>query len=336
MAAMIKLGLRYAGTSREHLQLVRQLGVDGGTLRWIRLPGAADNGGRVDPEGFRALLRRFAEFDLSLAGMELSRPLIPGVLEGDAARAAGELEALGETVRLLGDHGVDLLTCGFAIAHADEGQHDWRGYRDEPLGRAGAVLRTFDAARLDDADLVSWGGPDADGPRVDEPEVWRRLDRFMEAILPAARAAGVRLGFHPNDPPLPVYRGVAQPFATPEGLERLLDRYADPGVGLLFCLGTLQESGADMTAALRRFGTQGKLFAIHFRNVRGTVPRYHEVFPDEGDFDAAEQMRVLHQVGFDGYIMPDHYPGVLGDTPDNDLARAWCLGYLRALIQATA
>ena len=67
MAAMIKLGLRYAGTSREHLQLVRQLGVDGGTLRWIRLPGAADNGGRVDPEGFRALLRRFAEFDLTLA-----------------------------------------------------------------------------------------------------------------------------------------------------------------------------------------------------------------------------------------------------------------------------
>ena len=39
MAAMIKLGLRYASTSREHLQLVRQLGVDGGTLRWIRLPG---------------------------------------------------------------------------------------------------------------------------------------------------------------------------------------------------------------------------------------------------------------------------------------------------------
>ena len=38
----------------------------------------------------------------------------------------------------------------------------------------------------------------------------------------------------------------------------------------------------------------------------------------------------------DGYVMPDHYPGVLGDTPDNDLARAWCLGYLRALIQSTA
>ena len=158
MTHMIKLGLRYASTSRQHLQLVRQLGVEGGTLRWIRFPGAEASGGHVDREGFRALLDRFAEFDLALGGMELSRPLIQGVLHGDAERAAGELEALCETVRLLGDHGIDLLTCGFAIAHADEGQHDWRGYRDEPLGRAGAVLRTFDAARLDAADLVTWGG----------------------------------------------------------------------------------------------------------------------------------------------------------------------------------
>ena len=52
MAAMIKLGLRYASTSREHLQLVRQMGVDGGTLRWIRLPGAEDTGGRVDRRAF--------------------------------------------------------------------------------------------------------------------------------------------------------------------------------------------------------------------------------------------------------------------------------------------
>ena len=141
---MIKLGLRYASTSREHLQLVRQLGVEGGTLRWIRFPGAEANGGHVDRDGFRALLRRFADFDLALGGMELSRPLIPGVLQGDAERAAGELEALCETIRLLGDHGVDLLTCGFAIAHADEAQHDWRGLSRRapgPRRRGAAHLR---------------------------------------------------------------------------------------------------------------------------------------------------------------------------------------------------
>ena len=172
--------------------------------------------------------------------------------------------------------------------------------------------------------------------RVPETEVWRRMDGFMERVLPAAESAGVRLAFHPNDPPLPLYRGVEQPFIDPDGLGRLLDRYDSPNVGLLFCLGTMQETGKDMPAALRRFGERGKLFNIHFRNVRGIIPRFEEVFQDEGDYNAADQMRTLHEVGFDGFVMPDHYPGLLGDNEARERARAWCVGYLRALIQATA
>ena len=135
---------------------------------------------------------------------------------------------------------------------------------------------------------------------------------------------------------MPLYRGVEQPFVHPEGLGRLLDRYDSPNVGLLFCLGTMQETGADMPAALRAFGERGKLFTIHFRNVRGVIPHFEEVFQDEGDYNAADQMRTLHEVGFDGFVMPDHYPGLLGDNEARERARAWCVGYLRALIQATA
>ena len=334
---VIKVGIRYANTSREHLQRVRQLGVEGGTLRWDKLPGVAETG-RPDAQAFRALMWRFGEFGIALGGMEVSRPLITGVLRGEPDRAATELANLGEAIRLIGDNGIDLLTCGFAVAHADEGQVDWRGYTDEPAGRAGAVLRTFDADRLTDDDLVAWGAPQAGGlpVLVSEQEVWNRLDTFMNAILPVARSAGVRIGFHPNDPPLPLYRGVEQPFTNPAGLDRLLGRYDEPGVGLLFCLGTIYESRADLGMAIRQFGERGKLFCVHFRNVRGTIPRFEEVFQDEGDFDSAAQMRVLHEVGYDGYVMPDHHPGVLGDTADNDMSRAWCVGYLRALIQATA
>ena len=83
----------------------------------------------------------------------------------------------------------------------------------------------------------------------------------------------MRLAFHPNDPPLPLYRGVEQPFINPAGLQQLLKRYDSPNVGLLFCLGTMQETGEDMPAALRSFGEQGKLFTIHFRNVRAASSR---------------------------------------------------------------
>ena len=88
----------------------------------------------------------------------------------------------------------------------------------------------------------------------------------------------------------------------------------------------MQETGEDMPAALRRFGERGKLFNIHFRNVRGIIPRFEEVFQDEGDYNAADQMRTLHEVGFDGFVMPDHYPGLLGDNEARERARAWCVG----------
>ena len=334
---MIKIGLRIGSTRREHLQLAAQLGVDGGTLRMDLFPGVVETG-HAEPAGLRALLRTFEQCGLELGGIELTRNRFAGVLRGDFERGERELTNIAETLRVLGDHGINLVTLGFCVAHADEGGREWNGYRDEPEGRAGTLLRSFDADRLTEADLVTWGAANEDTPGVLVPqdEVWRRLDFFVERLLPMARQVGTRLAFHPNDPPMRLYRGVEQPFTDPQGLEALLKRYDDPHVGLLFCLGTIQESGDDMPAALRRFGRAGKLFCIHFRNVRGTVPRFREVFQDEGDYDSVAQMRTLHEVGYDGYVMPDHYPGLVGDSETRDLARAWCVGHLRALRQATA
>ena len=81
----------------------------------------------------------------------------------------------------------------------------------------------------------------------------------------------------------------------------------------------MQETGADMPAALRSFGERGKLFTIHFRNVRGVIPHFEEVFQDEGDYNAADQMRTLHEVGFDGFVMPRPLPRPAGRqrTPAN-------------------
>ena len=50
------------------------------------------------------------------------------------------------------------------------------------------------------------------------------MDAFVERLLPVARETGIRLAFHPNDPPLPVYRGVEQPFTTVESQQELLER----------------------------------------------------------------------------------------------------------------
>ena len=49
---------------------------------------------------------------------------------------------------------------------------------------------------------------------------------------------------------------------------------------------------------IRYFGERGKIFNIHFRNIRGRRDDFQETFPDEGDMDMVAVMRTLKQVGY--------------------------------------
>ena len=85
---------------------------------------------------------------------------------------------------------------------------------------------------------------------------------------------------------------------------------------------------------IRRFGGQQKIFFAHFRNPRGQVPCFDEVFPDEGDIDMVEAVRAFREVGFDGVIRIDHCPGVIGDNARADRSFAYQVGYLKGLVQS--
>jgi mannonate dehydratase len=85
---------------------------------------------------------------------------------------------------------------------------------------------------------------------------------------------------------------------------------------------------------IRVLGHEGKIFYVHFRNVVGTVPRYREVFPDQGDGDMVANLKALKEVGFEGYIVPDHHFGLAGDSDWMRSSRAWQVGYIRGLMQA--
>ena len=71
---------------------------------------------------------------------------------------------------------------------------------------------------------------------------------------------------------------------------------------------------------------------VHFRNVKGKVPRYHEVFVDEGDLDMFQALRALHRVGYDGVLIPDHTPQMSCDAPWH-AGMAYALGYMKAALQ---
>jgi len=66
----------------------------------------------------------------------------------------------------------------------------------------------------------------------------------------------------------------------------------------------------------------------------GTVPRYREVFPYEGDGDMVANLKALKEVGYEAYVVPDHHFGLTGDSDWSHRSRAWQVGYIKGLMHA--
>jgi mannonate dehydratase len=169
-------------------------------------------------------------------------------------------------------------------------------------------------------------------------EIWDNYTYFMKAVLPVAEEAKVRLALHPDDPPIAKMNGVAKVLVHYDGYKRAEQisggsRYW----GLTFCVGTWSEGGDRMGKnvfeMIRDFGSRGKLFEVHFRNVTGPLPRFVETFPDDGYMDMYQVMKALRQVRFDGAAEPDHVPQLAGDTGIRRAGTAYCLAYMRALLR---
>jgi mannonate dehydratase len=71
---------------------------------------------------------------------------------------------------------------------------------------------------------------------------------------------------------------------------------------------------------------------VHFRNIKGGYLHFDEVYPDNGDVDMLKALRIYKEVGYQGMICPDHVP-VSDVDPERERQFAFCLGYIKALLQ---
>lgn len=231
-----------------------------------------------------------------------------------------EIEDACKTIQICGEAGVPVVEWTWSII-------DVWGSTGGEWGRGGARIRRYDY------DLVKDVAPEP-GWAVDTDEMWERLEYFLRRIVPAAEQAGVRLALHPQDPPQPWLKGEARILSDFASMKRVIEMVPSEANGLNFCQGTVAEqAGADVIEMIRYFGERDKINHVHFRDVRGSVPKFDEVFVDEGDVDMLEAMRAYHEVGYRYAIMPEHSPGVVGDTRGLR-GRAFMLGYTKALMQA--
>jgi mannonate dehydratase len=190
--------------------------------------------------------------------------------------------------------------------------------------RGGAPTREFDLE-------VARKLPNSHGKEYPDEHIWTTFTKFIRAVIPAAEKNKVRIGLHPDDPPVNMLGGVARIFRNVEGFDRALKIADSDNFGVCLCIGTWAEGGKMMgvesVEAVRHFGAKGRIFKVHFRNVTSPLPKFRETFVDEGYLDMFQVMQALKKVNFKGIVIPDHVPGG-GYRGANT---AYTLGYMKAL-----
>lgn len=324
---------QYHSATDDYLTYARQLGVSGVQFNISGptqdLPG---RDGYWTLDNLKRLKQRVNDFGLELEAIEnVPRHFYLEAMLGLPGKQA-QVENYQRIVNNMGEAGIPLL----GLNWMPEGV--WR--TPTRRGRGGVTVTAFDleAARAGQFSSAQVGSVEQD---YSEALLLDTYLGFMEQVLPVAEAAGVRIALHPDDPPLPSLNGRERLFYKAENFRKVLDALPGPAHGLDFCIGcfsemlyTDQDSGEGVLAAIRHFGGEGRIFYVHFRDVQGTVPRFQECFPNEGNVDMLAALRTLHEVGFDGFLIDDHVPAMLDDSDWHHRGRAWCTGYLIALVQA--
>jgi len=319
--------------------LVRQCGVRYavGTLpypaafSWMQNHGTGSGGAAAPanedrPWGYQALLHmktRFADNGLELAVIESSPPMDQIRLGQDGREAQiAEVCAMIEAMGALGIR----VWCYNWMAGIN-----WSRTSMTTPARGGALVSSYDNALMAGAPIAACGP-------VSEELLWETLAFFLARVLPVAERAGVTLAMHPDDPPRSPLRGIGRIMRSVENFQRLLDMAPSPANALTLCQGNFALMTDDLPGTIRRFGTQGKIGFVHFRDVRGTPESFAETFHDDGPTDMLACLRAYQEIGYQGLLRPDHVPTLEGETNANPgyetLGRLFAIGYIRGLHEA--
>jgi mannonate dehydratase len=311
------------GYSDEHLGVLAALGVN---HLCRTLPVKVDE--NWSAEAMIKIRERVEKFDLHID--QILCPLsdtFRNIVIGKSPERDREIDRVCELIRSVSKAGVPSLQYYLNVLVGVP-----RSGRKTVRGGAQGTAFVYEEAKQEP--------PLTDAGPVSEQQYWERATYFLKRVVPVAEEYKVKLACHPQDPSMPygkAFRGVHRALTTPKALQQFLDIVPSKYHCLHFCQGTvaemLEKPGQEIYEVIRRFGSQGKIASVHFRNIRGTRANFVETFIDEGDVDMLKACRVYKEVGFDGMLMPDHVPQIAGD-PRGFQGFCFTFGYIKALIAA--
>ena len=307
--------------TEDDLAFLSQMGVEYAVL-WT-------NGEKASYDYYASRKQLFAQHGIKVHGFGSSSvhnqdAIVLGLPDRDA-----KIEEYKTHLRNLGKAGIPYTT----YAHMANGI--WSTERE--FTRGGAPARAFN---LETAQTGHWAGVAYNMPLTHErvytrEEIWENFAYFIKQVAPVAEEAGVRIGIHPDDPPVPELGGIPRCiFSSYEGYQRALDIADSPNVGVCLCVGCWLEGGDLMgkgvVDTIHAFGEQKKLFKVHFRNVDKPLPHFVETFLDDGYMDMYKVLKAMREVDFDGVFIADHIPQMAND---HRIGSAFSIGYMKALLE---
>lgn len=249
----------------------------------------------------------------------------------DGPKKKEQIENLKQIIRNVGAAGIPVIGYNFSLAGVCS-----RNISDYARGNAQSVgMEAVDDRPVPNG--MVWNmvydtnAPAGYLPEISSEVLWQRLTFFLTELIPVAEEAGVKLAAHPDDPPMPVIRRTPRLVFQPHLYRKLLNARPSKNNMLEFCLGSIAEmTEGDIYEATSEYAND--IAYIHFRNVRGKVPFYKEVFVDEGDIDMIKILKILKSQNFSGVLIPDHTP----QMSCNDAwyaGMAYALGYMNAALK---
>ena len=321
----IKVSLQIsADATDEDLQFAQQLGVV-----YVNIP---TGGNKATLENFIRLKQRVEAAQLKVWNIGNSNVHnMPEV----TLNLPGRDQKIEEYKTFLGN----LAKTGiFYTTYAHMGNGIWSSARETTRG--GAPARAFDMEKNPKGNWVGkiFEGPLTHGRKYSQEELWENYTYFIKQVVPVAEELGMRIGIHPDDPPVPELGGVPRCiFGNFDGYLRALEIANSPNIGVCLCAGTWMEGGKlmgkDVFAAARAFAKMDRLWKIHFRNVSGPIPYFVETFVDNGYTDMLKLMKTLYEVDFRGAVIADHVPTMVGGPRTG---WAYSIGYIKALLAAVS
>ncbi len=207
-----------------------------------------------DFDSLQAIHARFAARGFQLLGLEGDEFDMQRIKLGLPGREE-DLDRYCRMLENMGRLGIPLLCYNFMAGIG------WHRSHDDLAIRGGALTSRFD---LRDVPLGL-----TDHGRVDAERVWDNYAAFVARVVPVAEANGVTLGLHPDDPPVPVLRGIARIISSPEGIRRAMALSNSPSHGLTYCQANFRLLGDADATLLREF--KDRIAFVHFRDVEGTA-----------------------------------------------------------------